>query len=65
MKKQPQKFWFKVVLWTVSAAIHMIFHIGNEKPLSTIIAPSAIEAAINFIEVFSQHAAYITGAWKD
>ena len=60
-----QKFWFKVVvcctyrnveqvLWTdieSESAIHVLFHLENEESLSTFIAPSAIEAAINFPEV--------------
>ena len=67
-----QKFWFCVVLLSkssgqilrVSAAIHVLFHLENENPLSTIIAPSAIEAAINFVEVCCQHTAHITGRGK-
>ena len=67
-----QKFWFCVVLLSkssgqilrVNAAIHVFFNLENEKPLSTIIAPSAIEAAIHFIEVCCQHTAYITGHGK-
>ena len=45
----------------VSAAIHVLFHLENEDPLSNI---TAIEAAINFVEVCSQHTAYITGRGK-
>lgn len=45
----------------VSAAIHVLFHLENDEPLPNIIAPSAIEAAIDFVEVCCQHTAYITG----
>ena len=44
----------------VSAAMHVLFHMDNEDSLPEIIAESAIEAAIDFVEVCCQHAAYVT-----
>ena len=38
----------------VSAAIHVLFRLENDELLPNIIAPSAIEAAIDFVEQVSQ-----------
>ena len=48
-------------LLRVSVAMHVLFHIDKEEPLSSIVSDIAIEAAINFVEVCCQHTAYITG----
>ena len=45
----------------VSAAMHVLFHLDSEEPLSDTISDKAIEAAIDFVEVCCQHTAYITG----
>ena len=45
----------------VSAAMHILFHIDEEGPLSDTISDMAIDAAIDFVEVCCQHTAYITG----
>ena len=45
----------------ISAAMHILFHIDEDGPLSNIISDMAIDAAINFVEVCCQHTAYITG----
>lgn len=42
--------------------MHVLFHITeNEDPLPETVTTTAIEAAINFIEVCSQQTAYIAG----
>ena len=41
--------------------MHVLFHLHKEEPLPYIISESAIEAAINFVEVCCQHTAYISG----
>ena len=45
----------------VSAAMHVLFHTDNPDSLSTTISDTAIEAAIDFLELCCQHTAYITG----
>ena len=45
----------------VSAAMHVLFHLGNEAEIPDTITQSAIEAGIDFVEVCCQHTAYITG----
>ena len=45
----------------VSAAMHVLFHMDREDPLPDLISESAIEAAIDFVEVCCQHTAYVTG----
>ena len=45
----------------VSAAMHILFHIDEEGPLSDTISDMATDAAIDFVEVCCQHTAYITG----
>ena len=44
----------------VSAVMHALFNLGDEEVDSTIF-PAAIEAAIHFVEVCCQQAAYIAG----
>ena len=44
----------------VSAVMHVLFNLGD-KELDSTISPAAIEAAINFVEVCCQQAAYIAG----
>ena len=46
---------------SVSAAMHVLFHMDSEEPLPDMITESAIEAAIDFVEVCCQHTAYLTG----
>ena len=48
----------------VSAYMHVLFHMESDDPLPAIISESAIEAAIDFVEVCCQHTAYLTG-WGD
>ena len=45
----------------VSATMHVLFHMDSEEPLPDMITESAIEAAIDFVEVCCQHTAYLTG----
>lgn len=45
----------------VSASMHILFHIDKEEPLPDVISDTAIEAAIDFVEVCCQHTAYISG----
>ncbi len=45
----------------VSAAMHILFNLENDEPLSDVITDSAIEAAIDFVEVCCQHTSYIAG----
>ena len=45
----------------ISAAMHVLFHMDSEDPLPEVISESAIEAAIDFVEVCCQQTAYITG----
>ena len=44
----------------VSAVMHTLFNLGDEE-LDSTISPAAIEAAIHFVEVCCQQAAYIAG----
>lgn len=44
----------------VSASMHILFHLGEDVTSSTI-SQTAIEAAVDLIEVCCQHTAYITG----
>jgi len=44
----------------VSAVMHVLFNLGD-KELDSTNSPAAIEAAINFVEVCCQQAAYIAG----
>ena len=45
----------------VSAALHILFNIDSVEEFSETISEVAVEAAIDFVEVCCQHAAYITG----
>lgn len=45
----------------VSAAMHVLFHLESTEPLPDTITDTAIEAAIDFVEVCCQHTAFITG----
>ena len=42
-----------------SAALHVLFSIDEDAPLSSTISNEAINAAIDFVEVCCQHTAYI------
>ena len=41
--------------------MHVLFHLDSMEPLPDTMTDEAIEAAIDFVEVCCQHAAYITG----
>ena len=43
----------------VSTALHVLFHTEIDKDLSDTISQSAVDAAIDFVEVCCQHTAYI------
>jgi len=45
----------------VSAAMHLLFHIGNDGELSSTITEDSIRCAIDFVQVCCQHTAYLTG----
>lgn len=45
----------------VSPAMHVLFLMGDDSPLSDTIANMTIEAAIDFVDICCQHTAYITG----
>ena len=48
----------------VAASMHILFHVGSDEPLSFTITSDALQAAIDFVEVFIQQTAYIGGRGK-
>lgn len=45
----------------VAAVLHVLFHVDNPHNVPTKIQENAVKAAINFVDLCIQHAAYITG----
>lgn len=48
-------------LGQILCVMHVLFHMESEDSLPETISESAIEAAIDFVEVCCQHTAYVTG----
>ena len=48
----------------VAACMHVLFSLESTEPLSFTISQSAVQAAINFVEVCCQQTAYIAGREK-
>ena len=51
----------KGIIMRLSAAFHILFHIEAHDKISKEICANAIEAAINYVDMCCQHAAYIAG----
>ena len=45
----------------VAAVLHVLFHVENPHIIPSIVGDAAVKAAINFVDLCVQHAAYITG----
>ena len=51
----------KGLILRVAGVLHVLFCLGSTKDFPTKISDSTLEAAINFVEVCCQHAAFIAG----
>ena len=45
----------------LAAVLHMLFTLGTNQPTDDIVSEAAVKAAINFVHVVCQQAAYIAG----
>ena len=45
----------------LAAVLHMLFTLGTNQPTDDIVSEAAVKAAINYVQVVCQQAAYIAG----